>query len=68
MNITITKEEYFRLKRSEMALNLLEIGGVDNWEWYSESLNPDGEDDFDTREAKLKKEIFEKNETTKETL
>lgn len=39
-NITISREEYDRLeKRSEM-LRYLEAGGVDNWKWYSESLQP----------------------------
>lgn len=29
------------LIRKEQKLKLLENGGVDNWEWYGESLNPD---------------------------
>lgn len=29
------------LLRKEQKLKLLENGGVDNWEWYEDSLNPD---------------------------
>lgn len=29
------------LIRNEQKLTLLENGGVDNWEWYEDSLNPD---------------------------
>lgn len=54
----ISKKEYFRLKKAEWILNLLEAGGVDNWEWYGESLNPDGELSFDDAEAKLRKGIM----------
>lgn len=36
--ITITKEEYDRLVDRNNKLCALENGGVDNWEWYSESL------------------------------
>lgn len=28
------------LIREEQKLKLLENGGVDNWEWYEDSLNP----------------------------
>jgi len=56
-NVTITKEEYIRLKIGEMTLIRLEHGGVDNWEWYGESLNPDGELSFDEMEESIRKEI-----------
>lgn len=39
-NITITKKEYESLKQDEFKLQCLEDGGVDNWTWYSESLQP----------------------------
>ena len=58
MEMEITKEEYFRLKKSELELNRLENGGVDNWEWYGESLNPDGEEDIEIAIENLRKEIF----------
>ena len=52
--VTITKDAYLRLMLADEELNRLDAGGVDNWEWYGESLNPDNELDFDT---------FEENET-----
>ncbi len=41
--MTITKKRYIELMRAEEVLNRLEAGGVDNWEWYGESLNPEEE-------------------------
>jgi hypothetical protein len=50
--VTISKSFYESLLRTEKELLALEAGGVDNWEWYSESLrdaglfdNEDEEDD-----------------------
>ncbi len=55
----ISKEEYLRLKICEARLLLLEQGGVDNWEWYSYSLNPDfGEESISTIAERLTKEIL----------
>lgn len=51
--ITIPKEEYVRLVVADETLNRLGMGGVDNWEWYGESLNPDGEPDMDEFEEEL---------------
>lgn len=31
------------LLREEQKLKLLENGGVDNWEWYGDSLNPNND-------------------------
>lgn len=39
--VTIDNERYVRLLVAEETLRRLDAGGVDNWEWYSESLNPD---------------------------
>ena len=36
--VTITVEEYTQLLDAQNKLSALENGGVDNWEWYSESL------------------------------
>jgi|GEM_PF-3326977 len=36
--VTITKEAHERLLRQSEKLSALEAGGVDNWEWYYESL------------------------------
>jgi len=46
-NITITKKRYLQLQIDSEILNRLEAGGVDNWDWYGESLNPDGEPSMD---------------------
>jgi len=37
-NITINKKEYDALQKDSRKLAALEAGGVDNWEWYGESL------------------------------
>jgi len=55
--ITISKTEYFSLKKDELELSLLEVGGVDNWEWYGESLNPDGEKTLGEKLIELKQKI-----------
>lgn len=36
--IEITTKRLKSLERSESKLNALEAGGVDNWDWYDESL------------------------------
>jgi hypothetical protein len=36
--VEISINEYEDLLKSEAKLRLLEEGGVDNWEWYGESL------------------------------
>ena len=41
MKIEIEITEYKRLLKAELKLNMLECGGVDNWEGYGESLNPE---------------------------
>ena len=40
--ITISTDTYNRLVAAERELNALIAGGVDNWEWYSESLRDAG--------------------------
>lgn len=57
-NVTISKKEYLNLRLSKIELNRLESGGVDNWEWYGDSLNPEGEPDLERMEEILKKEII----------
>lgn len=34
----IEEKELFDLLRADLRLTALESGGVDNWEWYGESL------------------------------
>lgn len=53
MSITISKARYHELLQAEAVLNALEAGGVDNWEWYDDSLvsagltYPEDEEDED---------------------
>lgn len=37
--VTISAVEYKKMQRDIAKLNALEAGGVDNWDWYSESLS-----------------------------
>ena len=37
--VELTKAEYDKMQRDLAKLYALEAGGVDNWEWYDESLN-----------------------------
>jgi len=48
--VTLSEERYRYLQERDDILSALEAGGVDNWEWYSESLRDAGlfdEDDED---------------------
>jgi len=54
----ITKEEYFQLKAAELELDMLNAGGVDNWEGRDDALWPDGEKSFADQKKELKKEIL----------
>lgn len=36
--VVIPRAEYERLKESDQILAALHAGGVDNWDWYEESL------------------------------
>lgn len=40
--ITISLAEYKSLVRDQEELRCLHIGGVDNWEWYGDSLRDGG--------------------------
>ena len=44
--ITISVGRYKDLLKAELELSMLECGGVDNWQWYGESLNPEGEKSY----------------------
>ncbi|MFW9873276.1 MAG: hypothetical protein ACFFG0_09255 [Candidatus Thorarchaeota archaeon] len=37
--VTISVKEYNYLWSRDRVLQALEAGGVDNWEWYSDSIN-----------------------------
>jgi hypothetical protein len=36
--IHLSQEEYIELLRAQEKLKCLEVGGVDNWEWYGEAM------------------------------
>lgn len=40
--IEITEERYEELLDAEKKLDALEAGGVDNWQWYGDSLKDGG--------------------------
>ena len=45
--IIIPKNELASLLRDSDKLHRLECGGVDNWEWYGESLNDDEDPSYE---------------------
>ena len=59
--ITITKQEYFDLRVAKEILSRLEAGGVDNWEWYSESLYPDKDTYYGNNLEEADLEVYEEN-------
>ena len=57
--VTISKEMYAGLLIDEMTVQRLEAGGVDNWLWFGESMNPDDDTDFETARNEIKKTVKE---------
>lgn len=57
-DITITRQEYFELQCDSTKLAMLEAGGVDNWDWYGESLHPDEGPTILDQVDELKKSIL----------
>lgn len=55
--ITISKDEYISLLIDSEILGRLESGGVDNWEWYSESITGDGQECLDVLRSRLENEF-----------
>lgn len=45
--VTIDKQTLYNLMCDSEKLNRLENGGVDNWDWYGESLNSDYDKPYD---------------------
>jgi hypothetical protein len=43
--VTISKTEYDQLIEDQLILQALYAGGVDNWDWYDESLRNLQEDE-----------------------
>ena len=58
-NVKISKAEYLSLRLSVEKLAMLEAGGVDNWEWYGESLWPSDGETFDDVQLQIEKEVTE---------
>ena len=56
-NVTISKNAFFSLRVADEKLYRLECGGVDNWDWYGESLNQDDDMPFDEWEEAEKERI-----------
>lgn len=48
--VVLTPAQYKELDKRDRKLRALEAGGVDNWEWYSDSLEDHYEDDEEEEE------------------
>ena len=46
---SITLERLAKLLKAELRLSALKSGGVDAWDWYGDSLNNAGLNDFEER-------------------
>lgn len=46
--VVLTKVEWLKLARHSAMLEALWAGGVNNWDWYSESLNDHYQDPIDS--------------------
>lgn len=57
-DVCISKRRYVELLRSEAELTLLQNGGIDSLDWYSESLYGDKTDNLDTRYEEIKKKVY----------
>lgn len=53
----IDKKEYIAGQLAQIKMAMLEAGGVDNWQWYSESLSPEGEESYWDIKERLTKEM-----------
>ena len=58
--VEISRERLAKLLRKEQELRLLENGGVDNWDWYGDSLNPDDSITYDDIQDMSDDEVIEK--------
>ena len=52
MNVPVNSEYLKGLEKQARKLQALEAGGVDNWEWYDESMEP-------IRKEEQEKELYE---------
>lgn len=44
--VEISTEDYIELQLDQATLNMLNEGGVDNWEWYGDSIDWDALDEL----------------------
>jgi hypothetical protein len=62
MVVDISEKDYIELIINTIKLERLESGGVDDWEWYSDSLYPGDDEEYDEIRNKIKDEIYNKTE------
>jgi hypothetical protein len=65
--VVITVDKYARLLRDRALLRALENGGVDNWEWYSESLKDAGYYD-EIEDGKFLRDAIEMSDRQREEI
>lgn len=58
--VQVEEKRLAELLRKEWKLGALEAGGVDNWNWYGESLYPDEDTTLNDIEDMPDKEIIKK--------
>lgn len=56
--IEIPKMEYFNLRQDSEKLSRLEQGGVENWNWYGDSVHGSDKQDWDEFVEELREEIY----------
>ena len=54
--LIVLRSKYIELLKDSEKLRRLENGGVDNWDWYEDSLNRDGEDSLEEAFEAIEKE------------
>ena len=59
--VVLSKKDYEELKKRAATLSALEAGGVDNWEWYSDSLNDHLPEEYKEKEESVE-EIYGKDQ------
>lgn len=58
--VEVEESRLAELLRKEWKLWALEAGGVDNWDWYGDSLNPDDGITYDDIQDMSNDEVIEK--------
>ena len=54
--VTIPLSEYTALRKADRTLDALYAGGVDDWEWYGDSMQPLWDEDEAEGKAEAKAE------------